>query len=218
MSSYTMMPPDKTGKRFLTLRAEEERFPVHPALTMCYNTQNSFIVQKRRTTVTRTKQRPWIPLLIAALCLIIAGCAGTGRYANAPRISLADIRVQEIRTLESAFQIGLRVINPNEIPLEISGVECELKLDGRGFATGVAGEHHEIPAYGSAVVPVTVYASIPDMVASAIAFAQGAKGDDGRPEPLRYELTGHVRLGGKSLLRRTLPFQSKGELSLDGMR
>jgi LEA14-like dessication related protein len=169
--------------------------------------------------VTRTNRRLCIPPLIAALCLIIiAGCAGTGRYDNAPRITLADIRVQEIKTLESAFQIGLRVINPNEIPLEISGLECELKLDGKGFATGVSGEHHEIPAYGSAIIPVTVYASMLDMVASAISFAKGANGDDGRTKPLRYELTGHVRLGGKSMLRRTLPFQEKGELSLDGMR
>lgn len=169
--------------------------------------------------MNRPARRLCIPALITALCLtIIAGCAGTGRYANAPRISLADIRVQEIKTLESAFRIGLRVINPNEIPLEISGLECELKIDGKDFATGVAGEHHVIPAYGSAIVPVTVYASMLDMVASAVSFAQGPDNDDGKRKPLRYELTGHVRLGGKNMLKRTLPFQSQGKISLDGAR
>lgn len=157
--------------------------------------------------------------LVTALCLLLlAGCAATGRYAKAPRFILADIRVQEIKTLESAFQIGLRVINPNEIPLEISGLECELKIDGKDFATGVAGDHHVIPAYGSAIVPVTVYASMLDMVASAVTFAQRSDNDAGDRKPLRYELTGHVRLGGKNMLRRSLPFRSKGELSLDGSR
>jgi LEA14-like dessication related protein len=169
--------------------------------------------------MNRHRRRLFIRLLLVPLCLtFIAGCAGTGRYANTPRITLADIRIQEIKTLESAFQIALRVLNPNENPLEISGLECELKIDGKEFATGVAGDHHVIPAYGSAIVPVTVYASMLDMAASAVSFAQGAHADTGRLKPLRYELSGHLRLGGKNMMKRTLPFQSKGELSLDGTR
>jgi LEA14-like dessication related protein len=135
-----------------------------------------------------------------------------------PRVTLADIQLKEIKTLESAFQIELRVLNPNEIDLEISGIECGLKIDGKDFATGVAGEHYIIPAYGSAIVPVTVYASVLDMVSSVMSFVQEANTKTGQLKPLRYELSGHVRLDGKTGMRTTLPFESKGELSLDRER
>lgn len=118
--------------------------------------------------------------------------------------------------MESAFQIELRVLNPNDKPLKVSGLECDLNIDGKRFASGVAGEFYDIPAYGSAVVPVTVYASVLDMLSSVIAFVQGTNARNTQLRPLRYELVGHVRISsGNSLPRRTLPFVSKGELSLN---
>ncbi|MDW7771546.1 MAG: LEA type 2 family protein [Desulfobulbaceae bacterium] len=159
-----------------------------------------------------------ISLLLAFLLASIAGCAGTGRYALNPRITLADIRIMEIKTLESAFQIELRILNPNDIPLEVNGLECRLRIDGKEFAAGVTGDHHLIPAYGSAIVPVTVYASMLDMVSSVIAIAQDSGTTQRRREPLRYQLSGHVLLGEKNLWRKTIPFATEGELSFTSMQ
>ena len=157
--------------------------------------------------------------LIIALCLALtAGCAGTWRYTKTPKVSLTDIQIQEIKTLETAFQIELRVLNPNDIPLEVSGMECELKIDGKDFAAGVTGDHHVIPAYGSTIIPVTVYASVLDMVSSVISLVQGSSVKTNKPESLRYELSGHIRLGGKNVMEKTVPFNTKGELSLVGIR
>jgi len=161
----------------------------------------------------------FIRLLIITLCLALtAGCAGTGRYTKTPKVSLTDIQIQEIKTLETAFQIELRVLNPNDIPLEVSGMECDLKIDGKDFAAGVTGDHHVIPAYGSAIIPVTVYASVLDMVSSVISLVQGSSVKTNTPESLRYELSGHIRLGGKNVMKKTVPFDTKGELSLVGIR
>lgn len=135
-----------------------------------------------------------------------------------PRVTLADIQIHEIKTLETAFQIELRVLNPNDIPLEIDGLECGLKIDGKDFASGVVGEQHVIPPYGSAIVPVTVYASVLDMVSSVISIIQDSSTQQRHPQPLRYELTGHVRLGGSNLMQKTVPFETAGELSLGNTR
>lgn len=161
----------------------------------------------------------FIRLLIITLCLVLtAGCAGTGRYTKTPKVTLADIQIQEIKTLETAFQIELRLLNPNDIPLEVSGMECDLKIDGKDFAAGVTGDHHVIPAYGSAIIPVSVYASVLDMVSSVISLVQGSSVKTNTPESLRYELSGHIRLGGKNVMKKTVPFDAKGELSLVGIR
>jgi len=104
------------------------------------------------------------------LLVLLSGCAHMGKQA---KVSLADIQILEIRALETAFQVELRVLNSNETPLHVQGIECDLEIDGNHFASGVSGEQHEIPAYGSAIVPVTVYASVLDVVPSVIRIVQG---------------------------------------------
>ncbi len=161
----------------------------------------------------------FIMSLVLSFCMtLMFGCAGTGKYKKSPRVTLADIQIHEIKTLETAFQIELRILNPNETPLDVSGIESDLKIDGKDFASGVGGDHHVIPAYGSAIVPVTVYASVLDMVSNVVSFVQDSGSQTGPIKPLRYEISGHVRLGGKNVMKRTLPFQTKGELSLGGIR
>ncbi len=156
---------------------------------------------------------PSISISIALLLLVLfSGCA---QVNNQAKVSLADIQILEIRALETAFLIELRIMNATESPFLVKGIECDLDVDGNNFASGVAGEQHEIPAYGSAIIPVTVYASALDVVPSVIRIIQSNKSQQ---QPLRYELSGHIRLGSNNSLRKTLPFQSKGELSFAGLR
>lgn len=161
----------------------------------------------------------FIRLLVIAFCLVfIYSCAGQWRYAHNPKVTLADIRLQDIKAMESTFLIELRILNPNEAPLEISGIECDLEIDGKDFASGVASGQYVIPAYGSALIPVTVYASMLDMVSSVVAVVRGASGQTTRQEPLRYQLSGHVRAGGTNVMQKSLPFESEGTLSFEGIR
>ncbi|HBI15760.1 MAG TPA: hypothetical protein DDY20_09655 [Desulfobulbaceae bacterium] len=156
-----------------------------------------------------------LAMLLAGLFLL-GGCAGLGPQAK-PRVSLANLQVLEIRALETVFLVELRVLNPGETPLQIRGIDCELKVDDRHFATGLSGDSYEIPAYGSITIPVPVYASMIDMVSSVVARLQQPAAQPGTIDPLRYELVGHVRLtGGIGGAGRTLPFASKGEFSLVG--
>lgn len=158
-------------------------------------------------------------VIVALAGLLIAGgCAGLGPQTK-PRVSLANLQVSEVRGLETVFLVELRILNPSEESLRIRGIDCELKVDDRPFATGLAGGNYEVPPYGSLTVPVSVYASMLDMVSSVIARLQQPPAQPGTIEPLRYEVTGHVRLtGGLGGAGRTLPFASRGELSLTGQQ
>ena len=146
--------------------------------------------------------------------LLLSGCAGLDPQTK-PRVSLANLQVLEIRALETVFLVELRILNPSDTPLQLRGIDCDLRVDDRHFATGLSGDSFEIPAYGSITVPVPVYASMLDMVSSVVDRLQQPASQPGTIEPLRYEVTGHVRLtGGMGGNGRTLPFTSKGELSL----
>jgi LEA14-like dessication related protein len=145
-----------------------------------------------------------LPLLLLTL-LSSAGCATTGTGLEPPSVSLIDIAVKEARLLETVFEVELRVLNPNDAALTVTGVECALRINDRDFARGASGVSAEIPAYGSAVVPVTVYSSIVGLVRSML----------NARDALAYELKGTLRLGSGAFASRTVPFSSEGRLDFD---
>ena len=145
----------------------------------------------------------------ALSALSLAGCAGLGKTLEPPRVSLANIQLEEVKAFETLFQIELRVFNTNEIPIEIKGIDCELELNGRKFASGVSKVEKEIPSYGTDTVPITLYSSVLDMV-------RGVLNLPGK-EKLQYKVSGHVRLGGGPLVPSVVPFKSEGEFALEGI-
>lgn len=144
---------------------------------------------------------PLCPLLL----FLLFGCATPGTRLEPPSVSLVNIAVKEARLLETVFEVELRVLNPNETALTVTGADCTLKINDRDFAKGVAGVSTEVPAYGSAVVPVTLYSSIIGLVRSAL----------NARETLAYELEGKLRLAGGFLVPGTIPFSSEGRLDLE---
>ena len=143
--------------------------------------------------------------LLAAL--VLGGCAGLGKPLEQPRINLANLRVEEMTGLETAFLVQLRVFNTNETDLEVTGIECDLDLNEQRFATGVSKTAVTIPSYGSELISVTVYSSVLSMVRSVMSLQQN--------QQLSYRLKGKLRLGGESMLLPVLPFKSEGKMSLE---
>jgi LEA14-like dessication related protein len=151
-------------------------------------------------------------LVFLSLCMLLAGCATMGPGMEKPTVTVTDLRPGEVKALEAIFILELRIMNPNDFPLDISGLNCDLKIDGKRFASGISDVRQEVPAFGTATIPVTVYASMFEMVTSVIQILQDADQRKGNVKPLNYELAGKIRLGG----RGSVPFESKGELDLSG--
>jgi LEA14-like dessication related protein len=136
----------------------------------------------------------------------VAGCAGFGRTLETPRVSLAGLQVREAKGLETVFLAHVRVTNPNEVELDVRGVECQLDINDKEFAFGVSDARVRIPAMGSETIPVTVYSSVLDIMRGLLGLPQR--------EELRYHLKGKVRLEGAGWMPSTLPFDSRGSVSL----
>ena len=149
---------------------------------------------------------PVLALALAWSAVLMAGCAGLGKPLETPRISLADIQVLEASGMESAFMVQLRVQNPNEVDLDIRGVDCDIEINGKPFAYGMSNTPVRISAYGSDTVPVKVYTSVIDIF-------RGLLNLPGRDD-LRYQVKGKVRMGGAGFMPATLPFDSQGTISL----
>jgi len=154
-------------------------------------------------------------ILFFCLFLVLQGCAGVTGLTEKPKVSIADIQVQEMKNMETSFLVQLRVTNPNAAELDIQGVSCNLEIDGRHFAHGITNSAQQIPAYGTALVPVNVYASMVDVVSSVVGFIGSSKADADHT-PLAYTLDGTIRLGTGGFTSN-LPFTNSGELSFDSL-
>ena len=92
-------------------------------------------------------------IFVWAVFLVVAwtGCAGLGQSLQAPDIRLAGLLVEEVDLFETVLQLKLRVINGNDIPLVLKGIQCELEtqrqIGGNGCLQGTgqyssAGQRH----------------------------------------------------------------------------
>jgi LEA14-like dessication related protein len=139
--------------------------------------------------------------------LAVNGCAGPGKRLEPPRISLVHLEVQEAKIFETIFQIELRVLNTNAVPLAVKGVDCTVDINDKEFAQGVSDVHVDVPAHGTAIVPMTVYSSLVNMV-------QGVAGLQNESS-LRYHIKGRLRVSGGFMMPSKIPFDTKGEIALE---
>lgn len=93
-------------------------------------------------------------LLAITFALLLAACSGLPLHALPPRVSIADVEVKSLSLLEQKFDVGLRVANPNDFDLKIEGLDFELEVNGRPFATGLARVSTLVPAASSTVLRV----------------------------------------------------------------
>jgi len=152
-------------------------------------------------------------LCAATVVLILLACVGVQPTQEQPRVSLAGIAVKEIKSLETAFQIQLRVMNPNESTVTIKGIDCELEINGKPFAAGVVGIEKTIPPYDTELVPVVLYSSVLDMANRIIGMIRSVQTSK-KLENLDYELKGKLRLKTPSGAKMSR-FNARGVLSLE---
>jgi LEA14-like dessication related protein len=147
--------------------------------------------------------------LLFILISISFSCATISKDLEPPRVHVIDIQVQEVRALEAVLRIELRVMNVNDIEVEVKGIDCELEINGKHFASGVTDQKTKIPAYGTTVVPMVVYSSVLDVVRGVLGIKE--------KEKIEYKITGRLHLEGDIMVPSSIRFQSEGELSLEGL-
>jgi LEA14-like dessication related protein len=141
-------------------------------------------------------------LFLAALIPI--GCASLPGN-DPPQVTIVSVDPIEGEALELRMLVKLRVVNPNDQPIDYDGVYVKLAVQGYTVATGVSDEKGTVPRFGEAVIPVRVNVSIIDVARHALQAFNG-----GAPEQLQYHLEG--KLNGP--LFGSTRFQSDGSFSL----
>ena len=123
--------------------------------------------------------------------------------ARAPRVRIEQLRSVRLQGQQAQLDLVLRVSNPGGWKVSLDDIRFHVRFNGTATASGHSTGELDLPAHGSADVPVRV-----DIDGAALLAVLAALPPDGL---VRYELQGSAELD-HTLLR--LPFTDQGSVVL----
>ncbi|MGC2166214.1 MAG: LEA type 2 family protein [Gallionella sp.] len=97
---------------------------------------------------------PVLALLIWLLS--VGGCATLRPDFEKPSVTVTSFNPLPASSLAPSFEIGLRVVNPNTVSLNLRGISYKLALNGFDVVEGAANNLPAVPAHGEATFKVDV--------------------------------------------------------------
>lgn len=92
------------------------------------------------------------PIAVFLLLLAVTACAPLFPGLETPTATLSSLRVLPGDTIVPTFEIGLRISNPNRVPLKLTGMTYGVYLEGEPVLRGVTNQLPVIAAYGDGEV------------------------------------------------------------------
>jgi len=151
-----------------------------------------------------TKRNWW---LAGPLVLLMASCSTMPKDFEPPRVHIADLTPKEMAIFEQRFDVKLRIQNPNDVDLSVTGLRFDIELNEREFANGMSGQRVTVPRFGSEVVDVEVFTTL----ASFLRQVQDLNAGTG--QKVRYWLKGTAFVDSPGTFK--VPFDEKGEIDLN---
>lgn len=148
---------------------------------------------------------PIARLYAVLIVLAISGCAGFGEIDTPPRVNLVDMRPADMTLFEQRYLVTLRVQNPNDAPLEVTGMDYAIDINDQKFADGVSDERFTVPPYGESLVEVALTSSLLRLI------DQFRKLDQRGGLVLDYRISGRMSVTG---LPTRYPFSHEDSLEL----
>lgn len=130
--------------------------------------------------------------LILALVMAVAlgACAALGPNYEEPTVALSSFKALPSEGMIPAFEIGLRIINPNSQALNLEGIVYTVSLEGYELIKGVGKDFPVIEGYSEGTVKLTAAANL----LTGIRFITDMMQSEGGP--MKYEFKARLDLGG----------------------
>ena len=141
-----------------------------------------------------------LPFLCGILFLI--GCTSPPALSvqpASPEVLLVNITPLDATMFEQRLQVDLRVRNPNDFDLEVTGLDFTLHLNDQRLARGLTNKTSTIPRLGDAVISVETTTSTLDVIRHLLKLSQR--------QEVSYQVDGVLYSQGTRL-----PFENKGVL------
>lgn len=134
---------------------------------------------------------------------LVCGCASLFWTREQPRIDIVNIVPKEMRLMEQTFLLELRIQNPTDKDLDITGLAFDLEINGQPFARGGSNQNLTVERLSTGTVQVETYTGLFSILRQ---LAELRKGN--YTSGFTYRLKGSVYSGSPSV---RIPFDETGE-------
>lgn len=144
-------------------------------------------------TIFRVLAAVWVILLVI-------GCNSLTALPvkpESPEVLLVNIKPLDTTIFEQRLQVDLRIRNPNDFDLEVTGIDFTLHLNDKRLARGLSNKTSTIPRLGDSVLSVETTTSTLDVVRQLLNFRQD--------QDVTYQIEGVLHSQGTRL-----PFDNRG--------
>lgn len=123
---------------------------------------------------------------LAAVLALLTACAGSPSRMEPLSVTLSDIQPGQMGLLEQEYLIKIRVQNPNNVEIPVTGLSYRIELNGKSFAKGVSKQDITLPAFGEVVLDATAVGGLGGIISQVAQFQKGV------PDKVSYRLTGKL--------------------------
>jgi LEA14-like dessication related protein len=141
--------------------------------------------------------------LCTLLVLFVTGCATLSATTEPPHLSIVSIEPVEVTPLEQKYHLMVRLQNPNDHALDISGLSYVFEVNEQPLLKGVSDAGVKVPAYGESMVQLTGISTLFGLVRQIQALQENKTGN------IRYRLSGKLSLRNRL---GSLPFSYEGTM------
>jgi len=123
-------------------------------------------------------------------CLLLVACASMDPDYEEPTVVLTSFHAIPSAGAMPAFEVGLRIINPNPEPLKLEGVVYSISLQGHELVKGVGKSYPPIEGYSEGDITLSANANL----LKGIQFIASMANNQQRQ--LEYEFEAKLDVGG----------------------
>jgi LEA14-like dessication related protein len=138
-------------------------------------------------------------LLFMVTLAALSGCASWFAKGEVPEVLVTNITPLDSTPFEQRLRIDLRVRNPNDYELQVTGMDIRLDLNGKRLARGLGNQAFTVPRLSDSVVTIETTTSTLDVVRQVLGLR--------KVQALSYEISGMLHLKDGRL-----PFKNSGVL------
>lgn len=142
---------------------------------------------------------------LLAMLVLLGACSGLRPGYETPTVTVSSFKALPGQGALPAFEIGLRVINPNREALELAGVSYTISLSGHDIIKGVGNELPVIEGYGEGEFTLTASANLFAGIRLVTDLMRADR------DSFDYELEAKLDLGG---LRPAIRVRDSGQIAL----
>ena len=122
------------------------------------------------TVKTKIMRKLFFPLLIV---VIFTGCAGIDNTLEPPYVSMSNLKLLNAGLFEQNYSLKLRIQNPNDFALPISGMTYHIYINERDFARGVSNKSFTVPAFGEEIIGLNIISDLSSILGQFQGLATG---------------------------------------------